>query len=352
MATVNAGLFINGECVDPVKKATVDVVNTATGKVITSFAAGASKDVDIAVDAARKSFKASWGLNYHGVTWGKLIKKAKDLIEQHFDEFAALEALDTNDKKLAYTRRGPFGIVGQIILENFPLLMAAAKIGPALPPRHWQRRCFEVDEAGFPPGVVNIVNGYGNNVMKAVAESNLKVVTLELGGKTPTIIFDDANLEQAVKWAAHGILSDFRTGQACTAGSRIFIQDGIYSAFLEKITEIAKGLHATTGDPFAQGTEHGPQVSQTQFDRVMGYIHSGKEEGATVHFVASVMRFKAEDDVIEAANNTTYGLACNVFSENLGRALRVAHSIEAGTAWLCGQLSTLSSLPDEQVFLR
>ncbi|KAG5337186.1 hypothetical protein C0989_010342, partial [Termitomyces sp. Mn162] len=157
-------------------------------------------------------------------------------------------------------------------------------------------------------------------------------------------------------------------GQSCAAGSRIFVQEGIYDEFLAKFTAIAKNLAATTGDPFAIGMQHGPQISQVQFDRVMSYIESGKQEGATVHIggarhgqegyfiqptiftnvkpemkivkeeifgpVGVVFKFKTEEEVIEAANNTTYGLACNVFSQNISRALRVAHSLEAGSAWV------------------
>ncbi|KAG6900086.1 hypothetical protein C0993_003141 [Termitomyces sp. T159_Od127] len=161
-------------------------------------------------------------------------------------------------------------------------------------------------EAGFPPGVVNIVNGYGltvgqaiiehplimkvaftgstlvgRKILKASSESNLKVITLELGGKSPTVIFDDADLEQALKWAAFGIY--YNMGEACTAGSRIFVQEGIYEDFLSKFTAITKNFAAATGDPFRVGTQHGPQISQVQFDRVMSYIESGKQDGATVH---------------------------------------------------------------------
>jgi len=259
-----------------------------------------------------------------------------------------------------------------------------------------------INEAGFPPGVINIVNGYGNTVgqaisehpliekvaftgstitgrriLKASAETNLKDVTLELGGKSPTIIFDDADLEQAVKWAANGIF--FNMGQVCIAGSRIFVQEGIYDAFLTQFTAIAKYLTSATGDPFSNETQHGPQVSQTQFERVMGYIESGKQQGATLHTggerhgdegyfiqptiftdvkpemkivqeeifgpVAAIIKFKTEEEVIEAANDTVYGLSCNIFSENASRAIRVAHALEAGTAWVNTALTTEVAVP-------
>ncbi|KAG6855556.1 hypothetical protein H0H87_001073 [Tephrocybe sp. NHM501043] len=433
-STVNTGLFIGGKWVDPVESATIDVVNPATGKVITAIAAGSSKDVDIAVNAAKQAYKSSWGLKVPGSVRGKLLYKLAELLERDVAEFAALESLDvgkvygkakagdiqgaievfryyagwadkvqgktieTNEDKLAYTRHEPYGVV----------LMLSWKFGPALAtgntivlkpseitPLTALRLADLINEAGFPPGVVNIVNGYGptvgqaisehpliekvaftgstlvgRKVLKASAETNLKVVTLELGGKSPTVIFDDADLDQAIKWASHGIF--FNMGQSCVAGSRIFVQDGIYDQFLAKFSAIAKHLAANTGDPFASGTQHGPQVSENQFNRVMSYIDSGKQEGATVHTggarhgeegyfvqptiftdvtpemkivqeeifgpVGVVAKFKTEEEVIEAANNTSYGLGCHVFSQNISRALRVAHALEAGSAWVnCAQ---------------
>jgi aldehyde dehydrogenase (NAD+) len=162
-----------------------------------------------------------------------------------------------------------------------------------------------VTEAGFPPGVLNIVNGYGNtvgqaisshpkiqkvaftgstitgrNILKAAADSNMKAVTLELGGKSPTIIFDDANFEQAIKWTTMGIYMNM--GQVCTAGSRIFVQEGIYDKFMDAFVAASKAFGQATGDPFGDDVKHGPQVSQTQFERVLGYIDEGKKAGATV----------------------------------------------------------------------
>ncbi|KAF8062483.1 aldehyde dehydrogenase [Lyophyllum atratum] len=453
-ATVHTGLFINGEWVKPVNEtATIEPDSclmrlTVNGKVITAVSIGDAVDVDIAVAAALKAYKMTWGLKCSGSTRGKLLNKLADLVEEHLDEFAALEALDvgkgffaarggditvsiaiiryfagwadkiqgktieTNEKKFAYTRHEPYGVVGQIIPWNFPLATAVAKIAPALAtgntvvlkpseitPLTALRLADLINEAGFPPGVVNIVNGYGptvgaaisshpqiakvaftgstlvgRTILRAAAESNLKSVTLELGGKSPTIVFDDADLEQAVKWAAMGVLEFGQrrnynpTGQACIAGSRIFVHEGIYDKFLEQITEIAQNLARATGDPFELTTQHGPLVSEVQFNRVMGYIESGKASGANLHIggarhgtegyfvqptifthvkpemkivreeifgpVAVIIKFKTEEEVIEAANNTTYGLSCNVFSQNLSRALRVAHALEAGTAWV------------------
>ncbi|KAG6901632.1 hypothetical protein C0995_009800 [Termitomyces sp. Mi166 len=401
-------------------------LQSATGKVITAVAAGSAKDVDIAVAAAKKAYKTSWGLKVPGTMRGKLMYKLVELLERDIDEFAALESLDvyghakagdirmtidvfryyagwadkvqgktmeTTEDKLAYTRHEPYGVVMMLSWKFGPALATGNTIvlkPSEITPLTALRFADLVIEAGFPPGVVNIVNGYGptvgeaisahpliekvaftgstlvgRKILKASSESNLKVVTLELGGKSPTIIFDDADLEQAIKWAAHGIFLNM--GQACTAGSRIFVQEGIYAEFLAKFSAIAKNLAATTGDPFGVGTQHGPQVSQLQFDRVMSYIESGKQDGATVHTggarhgdegyfiqptiftdvkpemkivqeeifgpVGVVAKFKTEEEVIEAANSTTYGLACHIFSQNISRALRVAHSLEAGSAW-------------------
>lgn len=441
--TINTGLFIDGKWVDPVEKGTIDVFNPSTGRLITAVAGGSSKDVDLAVEAASRAYKTSWGLHCPGTARGKLLNKLAQLMERDADILTALECLnvgkvfakakgellagietiryyggwadkvhgktvEATENKLAYTRHEPFGVVGQIVPWNFPLVMVTWKIGPALAtgntivlkpsevtPLSALKLCELITEAGFPPGVVNVVNGYGNTVgqsiaehpkilkvaftgstltgrkiMKAAAETNLKVVTLELGGKSPTILFDDADLDQAIKWAAHGLFSNM--GQSCTAGTRIFVQEGIYDEFVSRFTAVAQYLTQTAGDPFAPETQHGPQVSQTQFDRVMGYIESGKAAGATVHTgggrlgadgyfiqptlftnctpdmkivqeeifgpVGVLIKFKDEAEVIEMANNTTYGLACHVFSQNINRAIRVAHALEAGSAWVnCAQ---------------
>ncbi|KAJ6526804.1 aldehyde dehydrogenase [Mycena capillaripes] len=438
--SINTGLFIGGKWVDPVEPDTIDIINPATGKKISAVSLGSVKDVDIAVKAAQKAFKTSWGLKCPGSERGKLLNRLADLLERDIEIFAALEAINvgkpfhvakaqdmggsiacirymagwtdkvqgntiqTQDTKLAYTRHEPYGVVGQIIPWNFPMLMLSWKVGPALAtgncivlkpsemtPLSALKFAELVVEAGFPPGVVNIINGYGTTVgqgisehmeiskvaftgstlvgrkvLEASAKSNLKVVTLELGGKSPTVIFDDCNLDQTIKWATIAMYGNM--GQSCVAGSRIFVQEGIYPQFIEKFTAAVKGLGQATGDPFAATTQHGPQVSKVQYDRIMGYIESGKESGATVHIggdrhgtegffiqptiftdvtpemkivkeeifgpVAAVMKFKTEEEVIEAANATTYGLSACVFTENISRALRVAHALESGQAFV------------------
>ncbi|KAL0959117.1 hypothetical protein HGRIS_014413 [Hohenbuehelia grisea] len=434
----STGLFIDGKFVDGSDKTTIDVINPTNGKVITRISEGTAKDVDIAVEAAHKALETTWGLNAGASQRAALLRKLADLMITHKAELAAIEALDngktfgwaynvdvtfatdtiayyagwadkihgqtieTDEKKLCYTRHEPIGIVGQIIPWNFPLLMFAWKIAPALAtgnaivlkpseftPLTAIRMCELINEAGFPAGSVNIVTGYGQTVgqtiaehpkidkvaftgstlvgrkvMEAAAKSNLKNVTLELGGKSPNIIFNDANLEQAVNWAAHGIF--WNHGQACCAGSRIFVQAGIYDEFLKRFTEKTKELKV--GDPFEKGIDQGPLVSKPHYDRVMGYIQAGIDEGAKVHWggdrhgeegyyvrptiftetkpsmkivqeeifgpVGVVIKFEDEQDVIKQANDTVYGLAAAVFSQDINRALETAHKLKAGTCWV------------------
>ncbi|KAL0568212.1 hypothetical protein V5O48_013782, partial [Marasmius crinis-equi] len=421
-----------------------------TGQPLTTVSLGTEKDVDIAVDIAKKAFKTSWGLKVPGVERAKLLNKLADLVEANMDEIAALETLnvgkpfascknmevtfainilryyaqqadkihgqtiETSEQKFAYTRREPYGVVthfrilsrdqAAITPWNGPLLMLCTKLAPAVAagnvvvmkpsevtPLSALKVAGLVNEAGFPPGVINIVNGLGSTVgsalashpqiarisftgstltgrkiQEASAKSNLKVCSLELGGKSPNIIFDDADLEQAAKWAARGIF--FNMGQVCAAGSRLLVQEGIYDEFIQAFQKESALWSQNIGDPFETATQHGPQVSQPQYDRVMGYIDSAKEEGATVlsggsrhgttgYFiqptiitdtrpdmkiireeifgpVASIIKFKTEEEAIELANDTEYGLACGVFTQNNARATRMAHALEAGSAWV------------------
>lgn len=246
-----------------------------------------------------------------------------------------------------------------------------------------------VKEAGFPPGVLNIISGFGKvagaaisshmdvdkvaftgstivgrTIMKAAASSNLKKVTLELGGKSPNIVFNDADIEQAISWVNFGIY--YNHGQCCCAGTRIYVQEGIYDKFVEAFKK--RAVANKVGDPFAQDTFQGPQVSQLQFDRIMGYIQSGKEEGATVEVggerhgdkgyfiqptifsnvrsdmkimqeeifgpVCAIAKFKDEEEVIKLGNDTQYGLAAAVHTKDLNTALRVSKALKAGTVWV------------------
>jgi aldehyde dehydrogenase (NAD+) len=294
------------------------------------------------------------------------------------------------------------GVCGQIIPWNFPLLMLAWKIGPALAtgntvvlktaeqtPLSGLVFASLVKEAGFPPGVLNIISGFGKTagaalsshmdvdkiaftgstligrtIMKAAASSNLKKVTLELGGKSPNIVFNDADIEEAISWVNFGIY--YNHGQCCCAGSRIYVQEGIYDKFIEAFK--ARALQNKVGDPFHPETFQGPQVSQLQYDRIMGYIQSGKEQGATVvtggerhgdkgYFiqptifadvsqdmkimqeeifgpVCAIAKFKTEEDAIRLGNDTAYGLAASVHTKDLNTAVRVSNAIKAGTVWV------------------
>ncbi|KAH9947364.1 NAD-dependent aldehyde dehydrogenase [Amylocystis lapponica] len=433
----NTGLFIDGKFVDGSTKETFEVLNPANGKLITKIARGTAQDVDIAVKAAQRAYDTVWGLNTSGRDRGILLNRLANLCEARRDEIAAVESLDngktffwsqddvnaslntfryyggwadknhgttieTTNDQLVYTRHEPIGVVGQIIPWNFPLMMLSWKIGPALAtgntvilkpseytPLSALLAAQLIQEAGFPPGVVNIINGFGidvgqriadhmdiekvaftgstlvgRKIMEAAAKSNLKNVTLELGGKSPNIIFDDADLDKAVDWAAHGIY--YNHGQTCCAGSRIFVHAKIYDEFLKRFTE--KSQKMVVADPFSEGVDQGPQVSKAQFDRIMSYIAVGKEEGATCHMggsrvgsegyfiqptiftdvqphmrivreeifgpVGVLIKFDDDDDIIHKANDTVYGLAAAVFSENIGRALTTAHKLKAGTVWV------------------
>ena len=301
----------------------------------------------------------------------------------------------------SYTRREPVGVAGQIIPWNFPMLMVAWKWGPALaagctivmkPAEQTPLSCLRMGElaleAGFPAGVINIVPGYGETAGDALvkhpgadkvaftgstevgkiimrnAADTIKRVTLELGGKSPNIVFADANLDAAVDGAMIGL--HLNQGQCCCAGSRLFVQDKAYDAMVEKLA--AKSLARKLGDPFDPATEQGPQVDKVQFDRVMGYIARGKQEGAKCvtggerfgskgYFikptlfadvqddmaiareeifgpVMQVLRFKDIDEVVTRANATDYGLAAAVWTRDIGKAHAVANRVRAGTVWV------------------
>ncbi len=312
------------------------------------------------------------------------------------------QTIPINGNYFCYTRHEPVGVVGQIIPWNFPLLMQAWKWGPALAcgntvvlkpaeqtPLTALRVALLAQEVGFPDGVINVVPGYGPTagaalaghmdvdkvaftgetttgkiVMTAAAQSNLKRVSLELGGKSPNVVFADADLDAAVEGAYFGLF--FNQGQCCCAGSRLFVQEKVYDEFVQKMVAKAKGRKV--GDPFDPTTQQGPQVSQEQFDRVMGYIEAGREDGAQMllggnrvgdrgYFIAptvfadvrdemtiareeifgpvmSILKFKDVDEVIERGNRTFYGLAAAVWTKDIAKALRMANSLRAGTVWV------------------
>jgi aldehyde dehydrogenase (NAD+) len=301
-----------------------------------------------------------------------------------------------------YTRHEPLGVVGQIIPWNFPLLMQAWKWGPALAtgctvvlkpaeqtPLTALRVAALAQEAGIPDGVLNVVPGYGPTagaalsghmdvdkvaftgeyctgqiVMEAAAKSNLKRVSLELGGKSPNVVFADADLDAAVEGAYFGLF--FNQGQCCCAGSRLFVEEKVHDQLVEKLVKKAKSQKV--GDPFAADTTQGPQVSQEQFDRVMGFIQSGQKEGAKLLTggqrvgdkgffieptvfdgvkdemkiareeifgpVMNILTFKNADEVIRRGNNTFYGLAAAVWTKDISKAHRLANGLRAGTVWV------------------
>ncbi|KAF7170725.1 hypothetical protein CNMCM6106_005318 [Aspergillus hiratsukae] len=441
------GLFINNEFVPGVEGKTFETINPHDEKPIVAVHEATEKDVDIAVEAARKAFKGAWK-NVIPSERGRLLTRLADLLERDVDTIAAIEALDngkafhiakgdvalsanciryyggwadkivgqtidTNPDSLTYTRHEPVGVCGQIIPWNFPLLMWSWKIGPAIStgntvvlktaeqtPLSALYVAKLVKEAGFPPGVINIISGFGRvagaaiaahmdidkvaftgstlvgrQILQVAAKSNLKKVTLELGGKSPNIVFPDADLDDAIKYVNLGIY--FNHGQCCAAGSRVLVHESIYDKFLALFKQRAE--ENKVGDPFHPGTFQGPQVSEVQFDRIMGYIDEGKKAGATVVTggarhgekgyyvqptifadvhddmtivkeeifgpVCTVQKFSSEEEAIEIANNTNYGLAAAVHTTNLNTAIRVSNEIRAGTVWINNYNTFLAQMP-------
>jgi len=429
-------LLINNKWVDPVEGKTFTTLNPATGEVIAKVAEGTGRDVDIAVKAARAALENGPWARMDAADRGKLMFKLADLIEENAEELATLESLNCGktitdsrgdiagtvntiryyagwaDKIegrtvpvrgnfLSYTLRQPVGVVGQIIPWNFPLLMLAWKWGPALacgntivmkPAEQTPLSALRVGElaieAGFPAGVINLINGFGETAGDAIvthpgidkvaftghmdtakiiqkrAADTLKRTTFELGGKSPNVVFADCDMEQAVEGAFHAIY--FHCGQCCTAGSRLFIEQKIQKEFVERLAARAK--QRKVGDPLEESTQQGPQVSQEQLDKILHYVDLGQKEGAKLvtggsrkgnkgYFVeptifdgvkdnmtiardeifgpvVSVLPFKDMDEVIERANNTNYGLAAAVWTKNIDKAHNYARAVKAGTVWV------------------
>ena len=431
-------LLIDNEWVESASGKRFETINPATGEAICDVAEADAPDVDRAVAAARKAFTSGDWSKMSARKRGELLYKLADLIEANKEELARLETLDNGkplseslnldlpfviacyryyagwaDKiqgktipisgpYLCYTRHEPVGVVGQIIPWNFPMLMQAWKLAPALAagntlilktaeqtPLSALRVGELILEAGFPPGVVNILSGYGPTagaaiarhmdidkvaftgstevghlIMEASAQSNLKRVTLELGGKSPSIVFADADMDATIEGCHHALF--FNQGQCCNAGSRLFVEEKCYDEFVAKSVERAK--QRTVGDPFDANTKQGPQVDKAQFDKVMGYIESGMREGAQMlsgghqvgdrgYFieptvfadvldemkiaqeeifgpVMSIIKFKDINEVIERANKTIYGLAAAVWTKDITKAHAIANNVRAGTVWV------------------
>ncbi|MGD0894291.1 MAG: aldehyde dehydrogenase family protein [Terracidiphilus sp.] len=437
-AMLEARLLINNRWIASESGETFATINPSTGEEICKVASAGAADVEKAVQAARAAFTQGPWPKMHASERGRLLHALADLIEKNASELAQLESLDNgkpvsvakrvdvakavacyryfggwadkvhgktipiDGEYFCYTRHEPIGVVGQIIPWNYPMLMQAWKLAPALatgntvvmkPAEQTPLSALRIGEliveAGFPEGVVNLVPGFGPTagaaiarhmdvdkvaftgstevgrlIMEASAKSNLKKITLELGGKSPNIIFEDTDLDEAVEGAHLGLFSN--QGQVCCAGSRVFVEERIYDRFVEK--SVARAKKRTVGDPSDPKTEQGPQVDQAQFDRVMGYIDSGRDEGATLacggnrvgdrgYFieptvfadvqdgmkiareeifgpVMSIIPFKSLDEVIARANRTIYGLAAGVWTRDIKKAHAVANGVRAGTVWV------------------
>ncbi len=438
-------LLIDGKRVDAASGETFEAIDPSNNRVLCRVAKGGKEDIDRAVKAARKAFESGPWRKLTVSERGKMIWKLADLIEEHSEEFAQLETLD-NGKPLAiaraadvpltvdhfryyaglatkihgetidisvpyapgasffdFTLREPMGVVGQIIPWNFPLLMAAWKMGVALatgncvilkPAEQTPLSALLLaglfSEAGFPDGVVNVVTGYpdagealanhedvdkvaftgstevGHEIVKASA-GNLKRISLELGGKSPSIVFADADLEVAAAGVSGAIF--FNHGQCCCAGSRLLVHKKVYDELIERVADNAKNIKLGPG--MCSDTDMGPMVSKEQQDRVMGYIQSGGSEGAealaggkipggdlssgcfvepTVFTkvspemkivkeeifgpVVTASPFDDMDEIIAQGNDTIYGLAASVWTKDIDKAHKVARGLKAGTVWV------------------
>jgi acyl-CoA reductase-like NAD-dependent aldehyde dehydrogenase len=430
-------LFIDGAFVDSRSGKTFETINPATEEVLALVAEAESADVDLAVGAARRAFDEGPWPRIRARDRGRLLYKLADLIEREREDLAVLESLD-NGKPIAetravdvpsaievfayyagwadkiggetipqseefftYTLREPHGVCGQIIPWNFPLLMAAWKLAPALAcgntcvlkpaeqtPLSALRLAALIREAGFPDGVVNVLPGFGPTAGAAIvrhpavdkiaftgstevgrliqreAAGTLKSVSLELGGKSPNIVFADADLDAAVEGALRGIF--FNQGEVCCAGSRLLVEEPAHDRFVDTLASRAAGIRV--GDPLDDRTEMGAQVSGEQFEKILSYIDEGTRSGARLvtggqrarpkgYFVqptvfdgvrsemriareeifgpvVATMTFRDLDEAIKIGNDTTYGLAAAVWTRDLKKAHRAVRALRAGTVWV------------------
>ncbi|TIC89788.1 Aldehyde dehydrogenase [Colletotrichum higginsianum] len=404
------GLFINNEFVKGNGSAKITAINPSDESEIASVEAASADDVDKAVKAARAALNGpGWG-DISGTDRGRLMFKLADLVEAHEAALATLETwnggkpynvalgedvaetiatlryyagwadkihgetIPTTPQKFAYTLKQPVGVCASIIPWNYPIMMAACEGGRV------------------PPGVINIVNGLGRETGNALvshtdvdkvaftgstatgrqimktASVNIKNITLETGGKSPLLVFKDADLDQAAKWGHVGIMSN--QGQICTSTSRILVQEEVYQDYVARFKKIC--LENKVGNPFDDDTFQGPQITKAQYDKILGYIQAGKDEGASLvtggvpyknvgdgkgffieptvfsdvkkdmrifqeevfgPFVA-ITPFKTEEEAVALANNTSYGLGAALFSRDIERCHRVAARLESGMVWI------------------
>jgi len=434
-------MYIDGKYVDSVSGKWFDSYNPFTGEPWAQIAQGNAEDADRAVRAAHKAFTEGPWPQLTASQRGRLLHKLGDLVARDARKLAETEVRDNGkliaemqgqlnylpqwyyyfggladkiqgaviplDKKgfFNFTRHEPLGVVGAITPWNSPLLLAAWKLAPALaagntvvlkPSEFTSASTLEFvklfEEAGFPPGVVNVVTGFGKDVgtplvehplvkkiaftgsdatgraINELAAKTFKRVSLELGGKSPNIVFADAKIEDAVNGAVSGIFA--ATGQTCIAGSRLLLQESIHDAFLEKLLALAKT--ARMGDPMSLDTQVGPVTTRPQYEKVLGYIDVAKKEGAKLLLgggaatrpecgkgwfveptvfagvnnkmriaqeevfgpVLSVIRFKDEEEALAIANDVRFGLGSGVWTSDIGRAIRMSERIQAGTVWV------------------
>ncbi|KAK3158993.1 hypothetical protein QOZ80_2AG0144320 [Eleusine coracana subsp. coracana] len=431
-------LLINGNFVDAASGKTFSTLDPRTGEAIARVAEGDAEDINRAVAAARRAFDEGPWPRMSAYDRCRVLLRFADLIEAHAEEIAALETWDSGkpleqaagaevpmvarfvryyagwaDKihglvvpadgpHHAQVLHEPIGVAGQIIPWNFPLLMFAWKVAPALAcgntvvlktaeqtPLSALYVASLLHEAGVPEGVLNVVSGFGPTagaalcshmdvdklaftgstgtgkiILELAARSNLKPVTLELGGKSPFVVMDDADVDQAVELAHHAVF--FNQGQCCCAGSRTFVHERVYDEFVDKSK--ARALNRVVGDPFRKGVEQGPQIDGEQFKKILQYVKSGVDTGATlvaggdrvgdkgfyVHPtvfadaqdemkiaqeeifgpVQTILKFRGVEEVIRRANATPYGLAAGVFTRSLDVANTMARALRAGTVWI------------------
>jgi gamma-glutamyl-gamma-aminobutyraldehyde dehydrogenase len=435
-------LFIDGEYVDAKAGGRFSTVNPANGEVIAEMAEGTAEDIDIAVQSAKKAYRSGVWARMAPRDRMEVLYRFSEVLKEHAAELAVLETLDmgkpisdvigidlpevsntywwfaecidkvegtvtaTEAEVLHYILREPLGVVGAISPWNYPLLMATWKVAPALaagnsvvlkPAEQSPLSCIRMAElfveAGGPPGVFNVVNGYGESAGKALAlhddvakitftgstevgklilqysgQSNMKKVSLECGGKTPQVFMGDIpDLDRAVEGAYNGIFSNM--GEVCNAGSRLLVDKKIAQDFIGKFVEKGRTAY-TPGDPLDPATTMGPLVTKQAQTRVLDLIEAGKSEGAKLEFggdvpqdlasgayvnptlftgvnnkmkiaqeeifgpVASLIEVDGLDNAIEVANDTIYGLAAGVWTSDLTTAHRLIREIEAGVVWV------------------